>query len=335
MPSNESDSQSPIFWERLRNLFTPPSEDGRASGEAPRQRGVVITICILIAALLWLTFELQKRKSVTLPMPTQVINLPSNQALAALPPATVRVQMEGEGIQLLWLYLNAPNVPLNAGQDQVRLQEAISLPGNVRVDGVSPGQVPLQKEPRIDRQVPVQSRVQVETPPAYELIRTPRLAPDSIQVSGAQSIIERLTSWPTDSVTISDVRDTVATRISLADTLGQLVNRPIQFVRFMARAGKFAEATREIDVEVAGIPSDQSVVALEPSTIRVRYRVLFDQLFESQQAPGFFATVPYDAIRTDTTGFVEPDVRVPQDLIIRDPEPIPSRLRYYTYVGGD
>ena len=335
MPPNESDSQSPIFWERLRNLFTPSADEGGAPNGAPRQRGAVITVCILIASFLWLTFALQERKSVTLPMPTRVVNMPGNQALSELPPSTVQVQMEGESVQLLWLYFNAPSVLLNGSQSQIQLQEAISLPGNVRVNDVSPAQVRLQKEPRIESRVPVQSRVTVQTPPAHELIGTPRLAPDSIEVTGAQSIIYQLDFWPTDSMTISDVRDTVSTRVPLADTLGQLVQRSVEAVTFAARAGKFAEATREIDVEVTGIPSDQSVVALEPSTIRVRYRVLFDQLFESQRAPDFFATVSYEAIRSDTTGFVQPDIVTPSDLIIRDPDPIPSRLRYYTYVGSD
>lgn len=335
MPPNESDSQSPIFWERLRNLFTPRSDEADAQGEPPRQRGAVITVCLLIASFLWLTFALQERKSVTLPLPTRVVNVPEDQALSALPPTSVQVQMEGEGVQLLWLYFNAPSVLLNASQEQIQLREAISLPGNVRVDDVSPDQVTLRKEPRIQRRVPVQSRVTVEAPPAHELVGTPRLEPDSIEVRGAESIVRGLAFWPTDSLTISDVRDTVATRVPLADTLNRLVTRSTQYVTFAARAGKFAEATREIEVEVTGIPSDQSVVALEPSTIRVRYRVLFDQLFESQRAPDFFATVSYDEIRTDTTGFVRPEVNVPSDLIIRDPEPIPSRLRYYTYVGSD
>lgn len=335
MASPDSDSQGPIFWERLRNLFTPDRDDRAAASDQPRHRGVVITACVLISFFLWLTFTLQEQKIVTLPMPTQVVNLPPDQALEELPPSTVNVQVEGEGLQLLWLYYNPPTIPLDANDGQINLSEAIDLPGDVRLESVSPRQITLQKGERVTRRIPVWPRVSVKMPPAHELIGTPQIRPDSIDVAGARSVVASIGFWPTDSLTIEGLTDSIATRVPLADTLRQLVSRNRDYVTFIAKAGKFAEAAREIDVEVTGVPSDQDVVALEPSAIRVQYRVLFDQLFESQRAPDFFATVSYNQIRTDTTGYVRPQLHLPADLIIRDPESIPSRLRYYTYVGGD
>ena len=58
-------------------------------------------------------------------------------------------------------------------------------------------------------------------------------------------------------------------------------------------------------------------------------------MFASERAPDFFATVSYDQIREDTTGYVRPELHLPSDLIIRDPEMIPSRLQYYTFVAGE
>ena len=335
MASSDSDSQGPIFWERLRSIFAP-GRDGIASpDEEPQSRGIVIAVCVLIASVLWMTFTLQEVKVVTLQVPTQVINVPPDQALEQMPPQSASVQVEGEGVQLLWLYYNPPLIPIDVSQGAVNLADAINLPDNVRLQSITPRQVSVDKEPRITTRIPVRPRVNVETPPAYELVRPPRIRPDSVTVSGAQSIIEGLEYWPTDSVTVENVRDSMATRVPLADTLNQLVTRSINNVTFIAQAGKFAEATREIEVEVTGVPSGQNVVTLEPSTVRVRYRVLFDQLFESQRAPNFFATVSYDQIRADTTGYVRPRLHVPTDLLIRDPEVIPSRLQYYTFVAGE
>lgn len=335
MASSDADSQGPIFWERLRGLFTSSRDDELSTGERPQNRGLVITVCVAISFVLWLTFTLQEVKVVTLEFPTEVVNVPSDEALAALPPTSASVQVEGEGVQLLWMYYNTPPVPIDAADQAVNLADAISLPDNVRLQSVTPRQVTLEKEPRLTRQVPVRSRVNVQTPPAFELIEPPRLRPDSVDVSGARSIVNGLAYWPTDSMTINNVRDSVRTRVLLADTLSQLVSHTPDVVTFIARAGKFAEAAREIEVEVTGVPSGQNVVALEPSVIRVKYRVLFDQMFASERAPDFFATVSYDQIREDTTGYVRPELHLPSDLIIRDPEMIPSRLQYYTFVAGE
>ena len=335
MASSDTDSQSPIFWERLRSLFTSSREEDPGINEPPSNRGLAIAICVAISFVLWLTFTLQEVKIVTLEFPTEVVNVPDEEALNALPPRSASVQVEGEGVQLLWMYYNTPAIPIDADEQTVNLADALSLPDNVRLQSITPRQVTVEKEPRIERRIPVQPRVRVQTPPAYELIEPPRLRPDSVVVTGAQSIINGLAAWPTDSMTIEGVRDSIQVRVLLADTLEQLVTHRPQYVSVIARAARFAEATREIEVEVTGIPSGQNVVTLQPSTIRVRYRVLFDQLFASQRVPDFFATVSYDRIRADTTGYVRPELNLPDDLIIRDPEMIPARLQYYTFVTGE
>lgn len=334
MATADTDSQAAVFWERLRMLFTPTS-NGQAPEEEPRN-GLILAVCVLISTMLWLSLSLQEESTVTLEVPTTVVNVPDGQALAQVPPSTVRVQVEGEGLQLVWLYLDRPTVSIDATSNEVSLEDAITLSAasGVSVENVTPRRVDVRKEPRLERRIPVMSRVQVDLPPAHELLFPPRLDPDSVTVTGAESIVNGLRRWPTTAASIT-VADSVRTQVALADTLSKLVSRDVDAVTLLARAGKFAEAQREIDVEVTGIPSDQNLVALEPSTIRVRYRVLFDQLFESQRASDFFATVSYRQIRTDTTGFVEPNVHVPSDLEIRDPEALPRRLRYYTFVSGE
>jgi hypothetical protein len=43
----------------------------------------------------------------------------------------------------------------------------------------------------------------------------------------------------------------------------------------------------------------------------------------------FFATVSYDEIRQDTTGRVQPDLVLPENVVLRDVEMIPQTLGYY------
>jgi len=334
VPPTDTGSQSPIFWERLLKLFK--SEDERSSSGDPTQ-GSVVAVCLLISTVLWLALTLNDERTVTLQVPTRVVNLPSSQALTELPPSTVRVEMTAQGRELIGMYVNPPDLPLDADSETIDVRNALLLPeaANVEVVSVTPREIRIPTEPRVDRRIPVDPRLRVDLPASYELLGPIQLDPDSVTISGAASIVQTFRSWPTDSLTIRDVRDSTSVRVSLSDTLSQLVERSTEAVRAQATAGRFSEATREIEVEVTGIPSDQDLVALEPSSIRVKYRVLFDHLFEAQSAPGFFATVSYDEIRSDTTGFVRPQITVPSDLQIRDPKPTPNRLRYYTFVSGE
>lgn len=323
-----SSQQAPI-WERLQNLFTVRSSDERYE-ERPHRRGMAITMSILVSSLLWFTFTMREMHTRIIEMPTQVINVPENQALSQIPPATVRVQVVGDGWSLLRLHLRPPIMPIDASQSEVQVSDAIpDLPSNVQVQSVSPNVMNLWKERRVSRRVPVQLRADIETRGTHDLLGPPDISPDSVEATGAASVIGELDYWPTAHRLFDDVRDSLDVLIPLSDTLNGLVTKDVGAVTLRAVAQEFTEGTRDLDVTVQGQPSTQTLVSLEPSTIRVRYRVPLSQYEDAQHAMDFFATVSYDEIRVDTTGYVRPNLELPDDIILRDVEIIPQRLAYY------
>ncbi|MFB6247089.1 MAG: CdaR family protein [Salinibacter sp.] len=267
--------------------------------------------------------------------PVEVMGVAEDQALTQRPPSSVTVQLTGSGMDLIRLAFNPPVIEVSAAQGTIDVQKALRLPraSDAQVLSVQPSTVNLELEPRMKKRLPVRSHVDVRLASTYELIDEPTLRPDSVTVSGAQSVVSSLTGWPTDSLVLKNVQDTVRREVALKDTLSGLVTRSTDQVTMTIRTGRFAEETREVKVEVTGVPAGQDLVALQPSTIRIRYRVLFDQLFASRRSSEFFATVSYSQIRSDTTGSVRPRIHVPSDLVIRDPEPIPPRVKYYTFLS--
>lgn len=333
MASN--DSQGAVFWDRFRSLFALGGDESRRD-EDPN-RGLAITVCVLLSSVLWLSLTLGEQRTQTLRLPVEIVETPEGEALAEVPPSHVRVELQGRGLDLMRILYSPPVVEVSATTGRVNVAEEITLPQgtSLQIESVTPTSFEMELEPLQTRQIPVQSRVKVNPEPAYELIDDLQFSPDSVQVRGAQSIVDGLDTWPTTVHTIKNLQDTVQVEVPLADTLSRLVEVTPTAVTLVARAGRFVEETREVEVEVTGVPSGQNLVSLEPAVIRIRYRVLFEDLFRARRSPEFFATVSYDQIRSDTTGYVTPRVHVPQDLLIRDPEPIPSRLRYYTFVSGE
>jgi YbbR domain-containing protein len=333
--ASDSDSQVPIFLERLRTLFRSSADPERREDDP--NRGSAIAVCVMLSVVLWLSLTLQEQRMVDVDFPVEVSGVPADKALTERPPSSVTVQLQGSGMDLLRLVFNPPPIPVTAGEGTMNVAEALSLPraNDARVESVTPRVIDLEMEPRIERRVPVRPRLRVTLASAYELIEPPILRPDSVTVSGAESILRSISAWPTDTLVLENVRDTLERTVPLRDTLSGLVDRAPERVTVAVRAGKFAEETREVTVDVTGVPAGQDLVALQPSTIRIRYRVLFDQLFASRRSSEFFASVSYSQIRSDTTGYVTPNIHVPSDLVIRDPEPIPSRLQYYTFLSQE
>lgn len=322
-------SEDTSFLDRVRERFVRDEEESYR--DEPEHKWIAITVCILIALLLWFTLTMQESYTTSFDLPTRVINLPSDTALTSLPPQRVRVQVRGEGFQLLQLRYNPTPVPINAAVDQVDL-EAIGtqLPKGLILENVNPRQFDLRKEPRITRELPIRLQGTIETPATHDLIRPPQLDPDSVVVSGARSIVSSLSAWPTAPFTVEALRDSLAARVALSDTLEglvQVVNAQTTTVTAVSRP--FTEGSREIRVEVTGVPTTQRVVRLDPSTVRVRYRVPLAQYDQAKQAPDFFATVSYEQIRADTTGRIRPNLNLPENLTLRDVDVIPPVLGYF------
>ncbi len=286
--------------------------------------------------MLWFSFKLGETNSMVIEMPTTVINIPDGQALAARPPETVRVQVEGEGYQLFQLVFDPPIIPIDASVGQLVLEDAtIDLPKNVALQSTFPRIVNVQTEPRIDRKVPVRLRASIDVPATHDYVAPPRFSPDSVLISGARSIVNAFDAWPTETIHLRAVKDSLRVQVPLADTLNGLLRTDTEAVTLTAYIEEFAEETREIDVIVTDEPTNEKLVSLEPQHIVVRYRVPLSQHDQVQEARDFFATVSFGELRADTTGRITPEVHPPVDLVLHDLKIDSPPLRYYINLVGD
>lgn len=318
-----------MLFEWLRDRF-PRSRSETAFGEdKPQHRGVLISISVLIAVVLWFTLSIRETYTVQVDMPTAVSNLADDTALAALPPKTVQVQLRGEGIELFRFHFNPPTLLIDAEQNEVDFTSLVNLPQGVVAENISPRVFDLQKERRISRKIPIRLRADIETAEAYDFFEPPVLKPDSVVVSGAQSVVNALTDWPTVVYRRSGLRDSIQVTIPLVDTLEGLVTTSLNETTLKALAYEWTEGQRELRVEVTEVPTTQRIVQLEPPTVRVTYRVPVSQFDEAENAMDFYATVPYTVMRSDTTGYVRPRIHLPSELRLRNVAYFPSTLRYY------
>ncbi len=336
-PETDNDNAAgAVFWERFKTFFETRRTYGDYAEASSGRRGTAIAVCILTSALLWFVFSLQKTYSLALDLPTAVVNLPAGQALAELPPRNVRVQVRGEGVSLFRIYYNRPAVPIDAGREVVNLDATpADLLRNLTLESVRPRTYIVRTDERITRRIPIRLRAKINTPNTHELIDIPRTIPDSVTVSGAASVVDAIAYWPTVSIVRNGLVDSIAVQVSLVDSLVGLVERDIDRTILVAVAREFTGAEREVDVILEGAPSSGKLVTLEPSSLKVTYRVLLTEFNQSLRAPNFFATVRYEDIRSDTTGRVKPHLFLPDNLHIRDVQFFPSSLRYYNYLVSE
>jgi hypothetical protein len=332
MSREEPSALSRWLDRRLRAMLARTARRSSADEEDPGSPGVVIALCVLASTLLWFSFSMRQSYTRLLDIPTRVENLAPDEALTGLPPSTVRVQVEAQGIQLLRLYYNPPTLPVDASQLPVDLaMVAPEIISNVRLESVTPRNIMLQKEQRLTRKVPIFVEASVATEPGHHVVGGLRVEPDSVTISGARSLVASITAWPTQRVRIPVTGDTLRTQIALSDSLAGLVSRNVSSVTVSASVPEFTEGTRRIPVRVEGLPPGQRVT-LDPATVSVIYQVPLGQFNRALQGSPFYATVSWEVIRRDTTGSVLPVVQVPPGLVFREVRTEPAALRYYFYV---
>ncbi len=274
-------------------------------------------------------FSMQETYTQFFEFPTSLQNLPPDQALTSLPPSTVRVQIEGQGVQLLRLYYKQPVIQLNAADGTIDLAVAVAeVTASVRTESVMPAQVELLLEPRIVRRIPIRSFVDLSTEPGYHIVGQYTLHPDSVLVSGATSIIEALEYWPTRRELIENVRSSTRLVVPLSDTLTGLVELEVESSEYQVDVQPFTEASRQVEVRVDGAPVGREITFV-PASTTVTFQVPLQQYDRALTAPDFYVSVPFEEIRSDTTGMVYPRIHHPDGLVIRESRISPDAFGYF------
>ena len=318
---------------RLRTLL-PAAADRPPDDEAGR-RGLAMGLSVVVAAVLWFSFNMREVYTVAVEMPVEVVALPADQALRERPPATATATLQGDGWTLLALTRRRPTIQVAATGETVDLAEAAAREqalADVAVRNVQPGAIELALDARTTRRLPIRLRQSIETRPPFGLLRPPTLRPDSVTVFGAQSILGRLSDWPTETFVVRDLNDNVTRTVALSDTLAGLVVPSVRSTTVSVAVGQFTRAVRDLDVEVVGLPAGVEGVRFDPARVTVEYDVpsegeAFD---EAARSAAFRAVVDWSDIARDTTsGSVPVSLRVPGGLGVRDPRARPGRVEYF------
>ncbi len=318
------------------NLGSLGSDTGE---ERQGHNSLAIGVSIVLSILFWFTLKMQEEYPVALSLPTRVIQVPEGQSLASRPPSSIQVQVRGEGWQLLQLYYRRHPVLLDASRDQIDVLQAVrlsaGLPAAISVVSANPQTISLPTGPEVVRRIPINLRARIQPARLYDLLEPPTLNPDTVGIRGAESLVERIDSWPTERVVHSGVSEDLEFTAPLSDTLSQLVRTEIERTTVSVNVALFTEGIRTVPVQVTNIPPGAREVRLEPSEVRVIYRVPLNEFEEASSTQGFTASVPFSAIREDTTGTVSPNVQTPAHLTLRDVRVDPNELQYFTVIPSE
>jgi YbbR domain-containing protein len=238
-------------------------------------------LSLAIALVLWLLVT-GHNQPVTAHVNVQLNFIrPPSLEISNDPPRTVDVMLTGSRNKLddltsLDLVATVDISDQRAGERVLRLADKaqISLPQGVKVDGFQPSAVPVRLEPIIERQVPVDPKIEGKPADGYE-VYSAQTNKASVTLRGPDSRVAALPRVPTESIWVAGHKESfMATNVAVdvsdpkVDVIDPVVNVDVEIgERRVERTFNGVAAHDHDGYEVK--PSTASVTLLGPANMLV------------------------------------------------------------------
>lgn len=288
---------------------------------------------LLFAAILWVAVNLASEVQTTVRIPLEV-EFPEGQAAASAVPEVISATLRGPGWQVAqFALLMDPRCSIDLRHawgltaptiSHRMMLQGITLPPHLLITELEPDSIAVSMDALRRRTVPVVPALLVECRRGFELAGPLRVEPDSITISGAESVVRTIAAWSTRPMRISNVTSRVTVETPLSDSLGDRIATPHQTVSITADVQQTAERTfTHVPIRVVNLPGGAHV-SLQPATATVILRGGVETLAALQPAD-VYATVDYWSLRDEMPDVAMIDVAAPPHTSVMRQEPRTAR----------
>lgn len=187
-----------------------------------------------ITLVLWMAVaDFNKPRTIRVAVQLNFVR-PNNLDISNEPPRTIDVELTGSRERLNNMRLSdlVATVDISdntAGERIVRLNNErvhMDLPDGVKIDSFKPTTIPIRLEPNLERQLPVDIKLEGQPAPGFELVSS-TAQPSVINVNGPASLIEKLQRAPTELISIEGKKGNftaLGVTIAIADSRIEVEN---------------------------------------------------------------------------------------------------------------
>jgi YbbR domain-containing protein len=299
-----------------------------------RPRVLIVFTTLLLGTFLWLSVSLREQFTVSVDAPLTIEDVPVGMAIRSAVPRHIQMKLRGEGWRLAGLFMgsalkvNIPYASLTPGNHIITINqivERIALSPGIQLLRTMPNTVAVWLDRTSTKRVPVVPDVAFSFREGYGQVGPVQLIPDSVTMTGAETVLRQIAEWKTAHVEFADVKGPIETMISVAHGDGPAVQCVPPELQVRVNIQPFAEKVfTGLPVEITGTPPNREVIFIPPK-MDVVARGGIRQL-ASLMPVDFRVVVPFDRILADTTGTVLPDVHPPAGIQIVTHHP--EKLQY-------
>jgi YbbR domain-containing protein len=167
-------------------------------------------LALSITLVLWLAVtDFNKPRTIRTAVQLNFVR-PDNLNISNETPKTVDVLLTGSrdqlnSIKFLDLVATVDISDNRAGERIIRLSTDrvhMELPPGVKIESFQPATIPIRLEPRVEREIPVEVKLEGKPADGFELYGT-NTHPNTVSVRGPASLVEALKHAPTETISIA------------------------------------------------------------------------------------------------------------------------------------
>ena len=294
-------------------------------------------LAVLLAIFIWIWVSGDERFQGEFSIPLKLINVPPHLVLTNAPPAMVTVQARGAAKELISFYSERIHAEVDLGSLPVGFHEFPLRPANVIhpgepsieiVEVVSPVSAIVTLDSLVNKSVPVQSQVMVQTAHGY-FLDSLIVDPAQVWLRGPKSTLARIDSIPTEKMVLHNINLSTTRLLKLMPPNQEGVTAASVSVKVELRVVKMVTTTlKHVPVKMVNLPRG-TAVALVPPEIEL-FLMIPPKYQDSARPSAFSATVDWHLQNGEGGAPVQPTVAPPawaEVLSMTPPKLMISRIR--------
>jgi YbbR domain-containing protein len=252
---------------------------------------------MILSTIFWFLIKLSKPYTSVLTVQVEYVNQPEDKVVVNNLPDQFKLNVSGTGWQLFRYFLKSDKAKLFVNVGNYTKQGVIhtnnnrfsfndQLPSDLNITQISPSEVRFTFENRKSKKVPVILNADISINPQYGLKDDIGLIPDSVIVSGPESLIDTLTGVHTELLEIKDIGTNQSGKVHIQGLPLKSVQYNIEEIEYRFSVEQYTEGNIEIPVVVSNMSADEIVLLTKSANVSFQIPI---EKFELIQDPSFIA----------------------------------------------
>jgi len=293
----------------------------------------------LLAVVFWFLTKLSKEYESTVIYPVAYENLPQDKLLQETPQSELGIHIKATGFKILsgklfpkTIKIDASNLSAKSATEYYLLlsKQKTSIQkqmnAGVDIDHFMEDSIALNLGVLQQKKVPVQLQSEINYQLGYSAKGNIQITPDSITLSGPESILDTIRSVQTIPLVMNDVASSINEELDLKPFAA---SDKIKFnqtsVTLSAEVEKFTEGTQKVSFVILNPPQDVTINTF-PKEVTITYKVALSN-FNEVNAASFLVECDYLMSSENNLSYLVPRLSRQPDLV-KNVKITPSKIEF-------